>query len=144
MLLDIILSGGSDFNAKCQIRCRWLGGFSMLIGPLICWWYGCVLISLKKCVYLSVCVFLLVDTGMVNPGAGRPVSARLERLAVLPQEVTQKSSRDVYERLRSLKTCRLTWLSPACNSTVGKVLLLLEGFGRCVCDCVCVCVLHQW
>jgi len=27
MLLDIILSRGTDFNAKCQIRCRWLGGF---------------------------------------------------------------------------------------------------------------------
>lgn len=39
MLLDIILSRATDFNAKCQIRCRWLGGIFMLIRWLIFWWY---------------------------------------------------------------------------------------------------------
>ena len=151
MLLDIILSRGTDFNAKCQIRCRWLGGFFMLIRWLIFWWYGymkpeyfiipekeCLCVCVCVCVRACVCVSLHIDPGMVHPGASRPVLARLERLTVLPQEVTQKSSRNVYEHLQSPKTCGLTWLSPVCNSTVGKVLLLLEGFEGCVCACVCI------
>lgn len=42
------------------------------------------------------------------PASQRACAARLARLAVSPQEVTQKSRRNVCEHLKSPRTCGLT------------------------------------
>lgn len=154
MLLDIILSRGTDFNAKCQIRCRWLGGLFMLIRWLIFWWYvymkpECVLISQRR----FVCVCLPPHRDRDGAPRGEPT----HQLACVGSTgapccfTAGSNTKEQQECLwtpQSPRTCGLTWLSPVCNSTVGKVLLLLEGFERLwVCACAsraCMCVFRHW